>query len=160
MVSGPELESLGFTEIDHMLQFVGPAHLAGQNIISTEIGAVPTGGYSQTVPSLVNLFHDAFAGGVNAMLIHGMPYGGEQPGSTWPGYTPFQFRFTELWGPRQPAWSYIAETMSYTARNQLILQSGVAKRDLVFYLYKDPYTITTIHDGTDLRESGMLLTTP
>jgi hypothetical protein len=134
--------------------------MGDRNIISTEIGAVPVGGYSQTLPSLVNLFNDAFAGGVNSMLIHGMQYGGEQPGSTWPGYTPFQFRFTELWSPRQPAWNYMAETMNYTARNQFILQSGVAKKDLAIYLYKDPYIISTVHDGADLRASGTIHTTP
>ncbi|KAH8743984.1 hypothetical protein F5883DRAFT_634313 [Diaporthe sp. PMI_573] len=154
LVSGPELESLGFTEIDQMLQFVGPAHLGGRNIVSTEIGAAATGAYSQTLPSLVGLFQDAFAGGVNMMLIHGMQYGGEQPNTTWPGYTPFQFRYTDFWSPRQPAWSYMAETMNYTARNQLMLQSGKAKRDLVFYLYKDPWIINTVRNGTDLRENG------
>jgi len=139
-----------------MLQFVGPASLARRNVVSTEIGAMPSGGYSLTLPKLVELFHDAFASGVNSMLIHGMSYGGEQPGSTWPGYTPFQFVFTELWSPKQPAWNYMAEIMEYTARNQVILRSGVTKKDLVFYLYKDPYTITPGRDGADLRSSGML----
>ncbi|KAI9170771.1 hypothetical protein HJFPF1_00242 [Paramyrothecium foliicola] len=154
LVSGPELESLGFTNVDHMLQFVGPAHFGGGNIVSTEIGATPTGGYSQTLPSLLQLFHDAFAGGVNMMIMHGMQYGGEQPNTTWPGYTPFAYRFADMWSPRQPAWNYMAESMNYTARSQLILQSGVAKKDLAFYLFKDPWRIGTVQQGTNLREMG------
>ncbi|KAF6530435.1 hypothetical protein HZS61_001747 [Fusarium oxysporum f. sp. conglutinans] len=154
VVSTPELESLGFTTPDQMYQFVGPAHLGRRNIISTEIGAVATGAYSQTIPSLVNLFHEAFAGGVNAMMIHGMTYTGEQVGSTWPGYTPFQYIYTELWSPKQPAWKYMSEMIDYTARNQFVLQQGVAKKDLVFYLYKDPYRMVDQFNGTDLRASG------
>ncbi|KAL7762710.1 hypothetical protein ACKLNR_009245 [Fusarium oxysporum f. sp. zingiberi] len=154
IVSTPELESLGFTTPDQMYQFVGPAHLGRRNIISTEIGAVATGAYSQTIPSLVNLFHEAFAGGVNAMMIHGMTYTGEQVGSTWPGYTPFQYIYTELWSPKQPAWKYMSEMIDYTARNQFVLQQGVAKKDLVFYLYKDPYRMVDQYNGTDIRARG------
>lgn len=153
-VAGPELESLGFTTVDQMLQFVGPAHLARRNVVSTEIGAVQSGGYGQAVPSLLKLFQDAFASGVNAMIIHGMPYGGEQPGATWPGFTPFQFVYSELWSPKQPAWEHMGDAMNYTARNQLILRSGVAKRDLVFYLYRDPYRIADARNATDLRAKG------
>ncbi|TLD16903.1 uncharacterized protein PgNI_02509 [Pyricularia grisea] len=154
VVAGPELESLAFTDIDEMLQFTGPAHLARRNVISTEIGAVQSGAYSQSVPSLLRLFNEAFAGGVNLMVIHGMPYGGEQPETTWPGYTPFQYVYSEIWGPKQPAWKYMPEMMNYTARNQHILQLGVAKRDLAFYMYKDPYLTTVSHNGTDLRANG------
>ncbi|KAJ0154928.1 hypothetical protein HZ326_2761 [Fusarium oxysporum f. sp. albedinis] len=154
IVSTPELESLAFKTPDQMSQFVGPAHLGRRNIISTEIGAVAQGAYSLTIPSLINLFHDAFAGGVNAMMIHGMTYTGEQVGSTWPGFTPFQYIYTELWSPKQPAWNYMSEMMNYTARNQFVLQQGVGKKDLAFYLYKDPYGISDMYNGTDLRASG------
>lgn len=154
IVSTPELESLAFKTPDQMSQFVGPAHLGLRNIISTEIGAVAQGAYSLTIPSLVNLFNDAFAGGVNAMMIHGMTYTGEQLGSTWPGFTPFQYIYTELWSPKQPAWKYMGEMMNYTARNQFVLQQGVAKKDLAFYLYKDPFGISDEYNGTDLRASG------
>lgn len=139
-----------------MLQFVGPAHLGGRNVISTEVGAVVTGGYSQTLPSLVNLFNDAFSAGVNMMVIHGMQHSGDQPNTTWPGYTPFQYRFTEIWGSRQPAWTYMGEVLNYTARNQAVHQTGIAKRDLAFYHWNDPWAITTIQDGARLRQSGML----
>ncbi|KAF5536603.1 hypothetical protein FNAPI_11712 [Fusarium napiforme] len=154
IVETPELESLAFKTPDQMSQFVGPAHLGRRNIISTEIGAVAQGAYSLTIPSLVNLFHDAFAGGVNAMMIHGMTYGGEQLGSTWPGFTPFQYIYTELWSPKQPAWKYMHEVMNYTARNQFVLQQGVARKDLAFYLYKDPFGISDEYNGTDLRATG------
>ncbi|KAM5353547.1 hypothetical protein ACJ41O_000197 [Fusarium nematophilum] len=152
-VEVPELESLGFTTIDDSLQFVGAAHLSGRNVISTEIGAVQTGAYSQSVPSLVNLFRDAFAGGVNSMMVHGMQYGGEYM-ATWPGYTPFQYVYGELWSPRQPAWKHMNQIMAYTARNQVVLQAGTAKRDVAFYLYKQPWGSGVFYDGADLRAKG------
>ncbi|KAH7020710.1 uncharacterized protein B0I36DRAFT_275040 [Microdochium trichocladiopsis] len=154
-VAGPELESLGFPEVDMMLQFVGAAHISRHNIVSTEIGAVQTGGYSLTVPGLLSLFHDAFSSGVNLMVVHGMPYGGEEEGSTWPGYTTFQFIYTEMWSPKQPAWQYMNEQMEYTARTQLALQAGNPKTDVAFYLYQDPYRITVKRNGSDLRAAGL-----
>ncbi|KAH7020387.1 hypothetical protein EDB80DRAFT_821289, partial [Ilyonectria destructans] len=153
VVEVPELESLGFPKIDDSLQFVGAAHLGGRNVISTEVGAVQTGAYSQSVPSLVNLFRDAFAGGVNSMMLHGMQYGGEY-NATWPGYTPFQYVYSELWSPRQPAWTHMNQTMAYTARNQVVLQAGTVKRDVAFYLFKQPWSAGVFYDGADLRAEG------
>ncbi|KAM6504798.1 hypothetical protein FSOLCH5_015288 [Fusarium solani] len=153
LVEVPELESLGFPTIDDSLQFVGAAHLGGRNVISTEVGAVQTGAYSLSVPSLVNLFRDAFAGGVNSMVLHGMQYGGEY-NATWPGYTPFQYVYSELWSPRQPAWTHMNHTMAYTARNQVVLQAGAAKRDIAFYLFKQPWSAGVFYDGADLRAKG------
>lgn len=132
---------------------MGAAHLGGRNVISTEVGAVQTGAYSQSVPSLVNLFRDAFAGGVNSMMLHGMQYGGEY-NATWPGYTPFQYVYSELWSPRQPAWTHMNQTMAYTARNQVVLQAGTVKRDVAFYLFKQPWSAGVFYDGADLRAEG------
>lgn len=132
---------------------MGAAHLGGRNVISTEVGAVQTGAYSLSVPSLVNLFRDAFAGGVNSMMLHGMQYGGEY-NATWPGYTPFQYVYSELWSPRQPAWTHMNQTMAYTARNQVVLQAGTAKRDVALYLFKQPWTAGVFYDGADLRAEG------
>lgn len=95
---------MGFSEsIDSYRQFTGPAHLFGRNAISTEIGARRGGAYVQTVPILLNLIRDSFAAGVNTLVIHGMAYGGPYPGTTWPGYTTFDYEFSDMWGPRQPA---------------------------------------------------------
>ncbi|KAL2208486.1 hypothetical protein CC79DRAFT_1381616 [Sarocladium strictum] len=154
IVAAPELESLGFKTVDEMSQFVGPAHVGRRNIISTEIGAVQAGAYSQTIPSLLDLFHEAFAAGVNSMMIHGATYSGERNGSTWPGFTPFNYVYSELCSPKQPAWEYLSDSIDYTARNQRVLQSGTPKRDLAFYLYKDPYRQTPERNDTDLRADG------
>ncbi|KAB5528055.1 hypothetical protein GE09DRAFT_1064745 [Coniochaeta sp. 2T2.1] len=121
----PELESLGFNEdLDLYRQFTGPAHLAGRNVISTEVGARRIGAYALTVPALVGLLQDSYAVGVNTMVIHGFPYSGDYVNTSWPGYTPFQYEFTEMWGPRMPAWMHFNDTMLYAARNTLVTKIG------------------------------------
>jgi hypothetical protein len=45
-------------------------------------------------------------------------------------------------------------TMAYTARNQVVLQAGAAKRDIAFYLFKQPWSAGVFYDGADLRAKG------
>jgi len=155
LVAAPELESLGFGEsIDNYRQFTGPAHLSGRKTISTEIGAQRGGAYAQTVPTLLGLFRDSFAAGVNTLVIHGFAYGGTYPGTTWPGYTPFQYEFCEMWGPRQPAWRHLNDTMLFAARTSEVLKSGVPRADLAFYAWKQPWTARSVYQGADLNAAG------
>lgn len=154
-VGVPELESLGFSEsIDVYRQFTGPAHLSGRNSISTEIGAQRGGAYAQTVPKLLSLFRDSFAAGVNTLSIHGFPYGGPYAETTWPGYTPFQYEFCEMWGPRQPAWRHLNDTLLYAARNTEVLKTGMPRVDLAFYLWKQPWSAKEVYQGSDLTAAG------
>lgn len=155
LVGAPELESLGFGEsIDTYRQFTGPAHLSSRNIISTEIGAQRGGAYAQTIPRLIGLFQDSFAAGVNTLSIHGLAYGGTYPGTTWPGYTPFQYEFCEMWGPRQPAWRHLNDTLLFAARTTEVLKTGVPKIDLAFYSWKHPWSARPIYQGADLTATG------
>ena len=155
LIGGPELESLGFSEsIDNYRQFTGPAHLFNRNDISTEIGAQRGGAYAQTVPKLLNLFRDSFAAGVNTLVIHGFPYTGSYPGTTWPGYTPFQYEFCEMWGPRQPAWPHMNDTLLYAARNSEVLKAGVPRLDIAFYVWKQPWSARPVYQGDKLTAAG------
>jgi hypothetical protein len=155
LVGAPELESLGFSEsIDNYRQFTGPAHLFGRNAISTEIGAQRGGAYAQTLPTLLSLFRDSFAAGVNTLVIHGFAYGGPYPGTTWPGYTPFQYEFCEMWGPRQPVWRHLNDTLLYAARNSEVLKTGVPRVDLAFYVWKHPWSARAVYQGADLTAAG------
>lgn len=143
--------------IDNYRQFTGAAHLAGRRTISTEIGAVRTGAYTQTVPSLLRLFVDFFAAGVNQLVMHGFAYSGDYVNTTWPGYTPFQYDFTEAWNPRQPAWRHLNDTFLYAARNSMVLQQGTPKIDLAFYYNAFPWNQGgDIYMGPDLNSVGGL----
>ncbi|KAI1275503.1 hypothetical protein F5Y07DRAFT_170671 [Xylaria sp. FL0933] len=136
----PELESLGFSEsIALYRQFTGTAHASNRNVISTEVGAVLGGAYKLRVPELQGLFAGSFVAGVNMMVVHGYAYGGEYEGTTWPGYTPFQYEYTEAWNYRHPAWMHFNDTMLYAARNSLVLQTGTPKVDVAFCYFENPY---------------------
>ncbi|CAK7231257.1 hypothetical protein SEUCBS140593_007865 [Sporothrix eucalyptigena] len=154
-VGAPELESLGFDEdILNYIQFTGAAHLSGRNVVSTEIGAQRIGAYAQAVPALLKLFRDSFAAGVNTLVIHGFPCSGTYPGTTWPGYTPFQYEFGEMWGPRQPAWRHMNDTLHFAARNTLVLIMGVSRVDVAFYSFDKQFTARLRTGGDALFNSA------
>ncbi|KAJ3960348.1 hypothetical protein N0V92_003020 [Colletotrichum tropicale] len=155
-VQVPELESLGFSEsINEYRQFTGAAHLAGRNVISTELGAVLGSAYKQTIPNLKALLDGSFAAGVNNVVLHGYAYSGQYPGTTWPGYTPFQYEYSDMWGPRQPAWRHLNDLMTYSARNSMIMRRGVPKVDLAFYYFEIPFKFgASVYNKSDLNEFG------
>ncbi|ROW04985.1 hypothetical protein VPNG_06978 [Cytospora leucostoma] len=126
-VDVPECESLGFEDsLTSYRQFSGPAHLSGHNVISSEMGAVPGPAYNLTIPQL--LFHAkrGLAGGVTQHVLHGSPYSGNYPNTTWPGYTPFYYEFSEQWTPHLPAFGsgHLKDTIDWIGRNQWVLQHG------------------------------------
>ncbi|KAF4918596.1 hypothetical protein CGCVW01_v008706 [Colletotrichum viniferum] len=152
----PELESLGFSEsINEYRQFTGAAHLAGRNVISNELGAVLGSTYKQAIPNLKALLDGSFAAGVNNVVLHGYAYSGQYPGTTWPGYTPFQYEYSDMWGPRQPAWRHLNDLMTYSARNSMIMRQGIPKVDLAFYYFEVPFKFGAgVYNKSDLNEFG------
>jgi len=156
-VNAPECESLGFGHlIDGYRQYAGPANLAGKRIISSELGAQPSQVYSQTLPELIWDIQRSVVGSVNQFVLHGYPFSGSYPNTTWPGFSTFTYRFASMHGPRQPAWEYYDDYMNWIARTQYIIQSGIPKIDLVFWLKQDQYfSITSQYASNDLQDAGM-----
>ena len=104
-VNAPECESLGFGHlIDGYRQYSGPANLAGKRVISSELGANPNEAYQLTLPGLLWDITRSLAGGVNMFVLHGYPYSGMYPNTTWPGFTTFAYGFSEMHGRHQPGW--------------------------------------------------------
>ena len=161
-VSAPETESLGFDAldgagIDGYLQFSGPADLAGKKIISLEAGSVFYTTYQQTVPQQLYYLNRAAVGGINSFKLHGMPFSGYYPNTTWPGYTPFSYVASEMHGQRQPGWEDYGEWMDYSSRLQWAMQHGVAKVDVAFWLKNESVSSTPIkarYLDEDLVRSG------
>jgi hypothetical protein len=71
---------------DAYKQYVGPANLAGKQIISNELGALLLEKYQQTLPSLLKFVKRAYSAGNNQMVFHGAPYSYQYPNTTvrWP----------------------------------------------------------------------------
>lgn len=135
-------------------QFTGAAHLSDRNEISSEVGAINEGAYILPVPQLKNLFQASYAAGVNMMVIHGFPYGGEYYDATWPGFTTFHYQYTEMYGPRQPQWRHLNDTMLFAARTQQVLLSGVPKLDLAFLYHEDRWSGANLVNGSDFQAAG------
>jgi hypothetical protein len=140
--------------VDAYRQFSGPAHLFGKNVISNEMGAVSTPAYSLTIPKLLFHVKRAMAGGVTMNVFHGSPYSGNYPNTTWPGYTTFFYQYTDMWNSIQPCWQHMKDMMDYTGRNSWVLQQGVPKIDLAFYLFENPWVPSQQYSSTNLQELG------
>ncbi|KAH7377416.1 secreted protein [Cadophora sp. MPI-SDFR-AT-0126] len=165
-VEAPEDESLGFDKpgpggsTDLYRQFVGPANLAGKQIISNEMGAIAGKCYQLTLPELLSYVKRAWAVGNNQMVFHGGSYSGQYPKTTWPGNSGFQYLFSEPWSRHQPVWDNgFAEMNDFIARTQWILQSGVPKRDVTLWIKLSEAVLQTSDNSisnnfTDLIAAG------
>ncbi|KAF7359301.1 Secreted protein [Mycena sanguinolenta] len=129
----PEIESLGVPTIDEARQLSGGVHLGNHTLFSSETGANFEESYSFRMAELLLDAKTQYAGGVNIALLHGFPYSGAYPGTTWPGITTFGFNFADMHGPRMPAWSSYKEYLDFLKRTQYVLQSGIAKVDVGIY---------------------------
>ncbi|KAJ3877808.1 hypothetical protein F5051DRAFT_373819 [Lentinula edodes] len=150
----PEIESLGVPTIDEARQLSGGVHLGNRTIFSSETGARPGEANALRMMELLQDANTQYAGGVNVALLHGFPYSGNYPNTTWPGLTTFGYDFADMHGPRMPAWDYYKEYLDYLARTQYVLQAGVAKVDLG--IYRKGYNIVTPppYTGTSLLISS------
>lgn len=155
-VDAPETETLGFDpQLDTYRQFAGPAGLAGQRIISLEAGAVMQRQFQSSIPEQLYYIKRSVIGGVNSFKLHGMPYSGAYPNTTWPGFVPFSYVVSEMHNRLQPSWDFYRDSMDYTARVQHAMQTGVAKVDLAFWLKRDSYvSITSSYQDADLAAAG------
>ncbi|KAK4555453.1 hypothetical protein LTR86_007205 [Recurvomyces mirabilis] len=155
-VNAPECESLGFNHlIDGYRQYSGPTNLAGKRVISSELGAQRNEVYSQTLPELIWDIKRSIVGSVNQFVLHGYPFSGTYPNTTWPGFSTFTYRFSNMHGPRQPAWEYYDDFMNWIARTQYVAQSGIPKVDLAFWLKSDEYfSVTNQYWPNDLQQAG------
>ncbi|KAG7095059.1 hypothetical protein E1B28_005849 [Marasmius oreades] len=129
----PEIESLGFPTIDQAREISGGVHLGKRPIFSSETGARRNLAMALTMAQLLEDSKGQFASHVNLLMLHGYSYSGPYPKTTWPGICTFAYNFAEMHGPRMPAWDHYGEYMSFLARNQYILQSGVPKVDVALY---------------------------
>ncbi|KFA81139.1 hypothetical protein S40288_01012 [Stachybotrys chartarum IBT 40288] len=155
LLDTPEGESFGFGgSYESFREFVAPAHQSGKKVISSELGASPTPAYSQTIPALLDEIKRSIAGGFSQHVLHGFPYSGNYPNTTWPGYTTFFYRFTDMWNMIQPGWQHISDALAYVGRLQYIAQQGDPKVDLAFFKYESPWIQRAPLINTDLLGVG------
>ncbi|RAH73281.1 uncharacterized protein BO66DRAFT_464466 [Aspergillus aculeatinus CBS 121060] len=157
-VNAPECESLEFGDsVDGYRQFVGPAVLAGKQIVSNEMGAVILEAYRSPLSHLQWQIHRALAAGVNRFVIHGQDYTGSYYGTTWPGYTAFAYLFANQFSEKDPVWYHgFADTLDYVARVQYTQQRAQLLTDVAIYnkISATNPNFPTIYTSSDLEEQG------
>lgn len=154
-VNAPECESLAFADnIDSYRQYVGPANLAGKRIISSELAAECYSAFQQYIPDILFSIKRSFAAGVNAFVLHGFPYSGSYPKRTWPSFVTFNYVFSEQHSRHLPAWDFYNDWLGYVARTSYILQSGIPKIDVAFWLKTTDLSVPTQYVPTDLQTAG------
>lgn len=136
-----EGESLGFKNLDDYRSLAGGRDMGGHRLLSNEAGAFAGGAYSTTWPRMLKTLNPIFTAGVNQTVLHGFSYGGDVPGTTWPGFAAFSPYggtpgYAGSWGPRQPSWKHISEIADYFGRIQWILQTGTPRVDVAFLRQK------------------------
>ncbi|KAH8674181.1 secreted protein [Xylariales sp. PMI_506] len=156
LVNAPECEDLAFgSNIDGYRQFTGAANMAGKRVISAEVGAELGQVFQQAIPNALQLYKRLYAGGINAIVMHGYPYSGQYPNTTWPGFVTFTYAWSEMHGRHQPGWDFMLSMMKYCARHSYLLQSGVPRMDVAFYQKLTTYdTVATNYLPTDLTDIG------
>ncbi|KAJ7043338.1 hypothetical protein C8F04DRAFT_1074442 [Mycena alexandri] len=140
VADAPEIESLTFATVDMGLQLSGGVHLGNHAVFSSETGA-NFGAYDLTMNDLLNNAKSQYAAGVNVAVIHGFPYSGTYPETTWPGLTTFGYVFSEMHSPHMPAWDAYKGYMDFLKHTQYVLRSGTAKVDVA--IYRKDYNLAT-----------------
>lgn len=154
-VNAPEDETLGFSNnLDAYRQFSGPANLAGKRVISNEGGAVMNEAYQHLIPDMLWSFKRAFAISNNNFIVHGYPHSGNYGNTSWPGFTTFSYLFSDMHGPRQPAFIHYSDWLGWLSRTQFISQTGVPKIDLAFWSKSMNSKPGTLYESDDLALAG------
>ncbi|KAJ7929193.1 hypothetical protein B0H13DRAFT_1703246 [Mycena leptocephala] len=150
----PEIESLGVPTIDAARQLSGGVHLGNHTIFSSETGANHGESYAIRMAELLLDAKTQYAGGVNVALLHGFPYSGTYPNTTWPGITTFGYDFADMHGHRQPAWESYKGYLDFLKHTQYVLQSGIAKVDVAIYRKDYDITFQPPFQGNSLVNAG------
>ncbi|TDD87811.1 hypothetical protein E1293_07315 [Actinomadura darangshiensis] len=148
----PEGESLAFGQSvgaysnvqDYRVVATG-AHMSGRPVVSDECCAFSGSVWGSTAgagsdASNLQAVYRGFAGGVNQVVWHGLPYlsrgpAGAGPQSAWPGMTyGGNTSYSEAWGDKGgPNWADYRAVNDNLARMQLVLRQGKPRFDLAVY---------------------------
>lgn len=104
----------------------------GKKVISTECCAM-LGNNAVPRQKLLKHVNQQFSVGVNHIVWHG--WADQSPGaaSAWPGFSPFGFLISDVYGPQNPMFDDDKAINRYVARAQTILRRGQLRNDVAFY---------------------------
>jgi hypothetical protein len=164
-VDVPEGESFGFgNSIERFKTSVAGAHLTGNPITSTELGANFGAVWNTTAAGTDasgqrNQVYKAYAAGATQVVWHGFPYleapAGTGVQSVWPGFTfGGNASFSEAWGPRMPQWADTKQTNDHLGRLQAVLRQGRPRFDVAVLWQQFATTGGLLEPDNALNRSG------
>jgi hypothetical protein len=165
LIDVPEGESFGFgNDIERFKTSIAGAHMTGNPITSTELGADFGSVWNTTQAGLgtsgqLNQVYKAYAGGATQVVWHGFPYL-EMPAGTgaqaaWPGMTfGGNASFSEAWGPRMPQWTDAKAMNDHMGRLQAVLRQGRPRFDVAMYWQEFATTAGILKPDNALRRGG------
>lgn len=114
---------------------------AGRDVISTECCAL-LGSTSVARQKLLAHVNQQFSVGVNQIVWHG--WADQSPGAatTWPGFAPFSFIASDLYGPQNPTFADDRAINTYVGRMQTVLRRGTLRNDIAVYRDDNNHTPT------------------
>jgi hypothetical protein len=126
--------------LDHYRTLVGGAHQAGQDLVSSELGATFLRDHETNLSDYKELMDKELAAGVTRPIIHGYAY--QPPGSAWPGADHFSGLVAESWNFRTfPQWRMWRPLTRYWARASTVLEHGKPREDVA--IYRDGFVTTS-----------------
>lgn len=168
----PEGESLAFAHnVEDYKVIASGAHMSGSSVVSNECCAAREAVWGTTASGLgdaANLpaVYKSFAGGVNQVVWHGLPYLSRGPigsatQSKWPGMTyGGNTSFAEAWGAKGgPNWEDYRAINDHLGRLQLVLRQGQPRFDIGVYWHDfgmSGHGTTGTSDDTLLKTSSPL----
>lgn len=137
------------------------ANLYGRPVVSAEALVWKDRPFDVTPHEMRKRLDLLFAGGVNGVNLHGMPYGYAQ--ENWPGWhafgpTPVNLGFSTMLTQSNPIWPAVGELAGYAARTQALLQSGESVVPVALFYGEIGYYVGIENAGDHARplENGLL----
>ena len=147
----PETEDLVHDGDPYFMRFArSGADLYGRPIVSAESLVWKDRPYDVTPDELRRRADLIFAGGVNAMMWHGLDY--RFHAADWPGWHAFQpsafaLGFSTMFAETNPIWSVVKPLAAYVGRMQAVLQSGAPIVPVAYFYGRTGYYVGIEDEG-------------
>jgi hypothetical protein len=137
--------------LDWQRSVVAGAHQGGAVRISTELGAQFRAAYALTLGDLHQMLAKEWAAGITKPFVHGVAT--QEPGTAWPSQTRFSNIVSDSWNDEHfPEWANWLPLTEYWARGTVVLETGVARTDIV--IYRDGFLTTAARGVLDAAEDA------
>ncbi len=134
----PDIDHITNSSIDWARTMTSGARLAGNNVVSSELGDLIGFDYMITLETLKRIGNRQLVGGANQLELNGYPYKFAH-GSRWPVWAPWSSEFppisgvSEVFTPTVPMWRDLPALAKYFARAQAVLRAGTPVTDIALY---------------------------